>query len=187
LLERYHNELGNKIGNLANRSLSMATKYSGASLRKPPAAKLSQLCGDLGRVYETCMNEAEIGGAQIFEKDKEGKPVGALGAVLRLAEEGNAFVEAEKPWRLEKEGKTDQLGVVLYELAEVVRIVAILISPMVPKAAHGIFDQLNWKMELSGKEERFSLTDAEWGRLPDGHLVGKPVPLFPRIENGNSR
>jgi len=37
-------------------------------------------------------------------------------------------------------------------------------------------------MELSGKEERFSLADAEWGRLPDGHVVGKPTPLFPRIE-----
>ena len=53
---------------------------------------------------------------------------------------------------------------------------------MLPRAAHGIFDQLNWKMELSGKEERFSLADAEWGRLPDGHVVGKPRPLFPRIE-----
>ena len=49
-------------------------------------------------------------------------------------------------------------------------------------AAHGIFDQLNWKMEQSGKEERFSLADAEWGKLPDGHVIGKPVPLFPRIE-----
>jgi hypothetical protein len=40
-------------------------------------------------------------------------------------------------------------------------------------------------MELSGKEERFSLADAEWGGLPDGHVVGKPVPLFPRIEVGD--
>ena len=67
--------------------------------------------------------------------------------------------------------------------AERLRIIAILISPVLPKAAHGIFDQLNWKMELSGKEERFSLADAEWGRLPDGHVVGKPTPLFPRIES----
>src|SRR5205807_2776754 len=72
---------------------------------------------------------------------------------------------------------------VLYDSAEALRIVAILISPMLPKAAQGIFDQLNWKMELSGKEERFSLADAEWGELPDGHMVGKPVPLFPRLEN----
>ncbi|PYK63047.1 MAG: methionine--tRNA ligase, partial [Verrucomicrobia bacterium] len=66
--------------------------------------------------------------------------------------------------------------------AESLRMIAILISPVLPKAAHGIFDQLNWKMELSGKEGRFSLADAEWGGLPDGHVVGKPVPLFPRIE-----
>ena len=71
---------------------------------------------------------------------------------------------------------------VLYRLGGILRIIAILISPVLPKAAHGIFDQLNWKMELSGKEERFSLADAEWGRLPDGHVVGKPTPLFPRIE-----
>jgi methionyl-tRNA synthetase len=71
---------------------------------------------------------------------------------------------------------------VLYVLAESLRITAILISPVLPKAAHGIFDQLNWKMELGGKEERFSLADAAWGRLPDGHVDGKPTPLFPRIE-----
>jgi len=62
------------------------------------------------------------------------------------------------------------------------RIIAILISPVMPKAADGIFDQLNWKMELRGKEKRFSLADAAWGGLPDSHVVGKPVPLFPRIE-----
>jgi hypothetical protein len=44
------------------------------------------------------------------------------------------------------------------------------------------FDQLNCKLELSRKEKRFSLADAEWGKLPDEHVVGKPVPLFPRIE-----
>ena len=78
--------------------------------------------------------------------------------------------------------KASELDAVLYQLAESLRIIAILISPVLPKAAHGIFDQLNWKMELSGKEERFSLGEAEWGKLPDGHVVGKPTPLFPRIE-----
>jgi methionyl-tRNA synthetase len=76
----------------------------------------------------------------------------------------------------------EELDEVLYDCSEFLRIIAILISPVLPKAAHGIFDQLNWKTELSGKEERFALKDAEWGGLPDGHVVGKPVPLFPRIE-----
>ena len=75
-----------------------------------------------------------------------------------------------------------ELEATLYGLAESLRIIAILISPVLPKAAHGIFDQVNWKMELRGKEARFSLNDAAWGELPDGHVVSKPVPLFPRID-----
>jgi len=91
----------------------------------------------------------------------------------------NGFIDAEKPWIVAKDGtKAGRLDEILYTLCESLRIIAILISPVLPKAAHGIFDQLNWKMELSGKEERFSLADAEWGKLPDGHVVGKPVPLF---------
>ncbi len=86
-------------------------------------------------------------------------------------------------WRNRRRSKISPFSTrVLYDLADSIRIIAILISPVLPKAAHGIFDQLNWKMDLSGKEERFSLKDAEWGGLPDGHVVGKPVPLFPRIE-----
>ena len=102
----------------------------------------------------------------------------------------NEAIEDSAPWEIAKRAKNDTdeerlLGAVLYHLAESLRIIAILISPVLPRAAHGIFDQLNWKMELSGKEERFSLKDAEWGKLPDGHVVGKPVPLFPRIETSD--
>jgi hypothetical protein len=38
-------------------------------------------------------------------------------------------------------------------------------------------------MELSWKEKRFHLDGVKWGGLPDGQIVGKPVPLFPRIED----
>ena len=67
-------------------------------------------------------------------------------------------------------------------LAESLRIIAILLSPVLPKAAQGIFDQLNWKMDEQGLETRFRLADAAWGGLPDGHQLGSPSPLFPRIE-----
>jgi methionyl-tRNA synthetase len=94
----------------------------------------------------------------------------------------NLQIEVSSPWKLAKENNNESLDRLLYGLTESLRIIAILISPILPCGAHGIFDQLNWKMELSGKEERFSLADALWGRLPDRHVVGKPVPLFPRIE-----
>ena len=106
-----------------------------------------------------------------------------LSDVFEYVTSCNQVVDRSAPWKLAKQKENaQQLDAVLYHLAESLRIIAILISPVLPKAAHGIFDQLNWKMELSGKEERFSLADAEWGRLPDGHVVGKPTPLFPRIE-----
>ena len=106
-----------------------------------------------------------------------------LNHVFEYVTSCNQLVDSSAPWKLgEEKENAQQLDAVLYHLAKSLRIIAILISPVLPKAAHGIFDQLNWKMELSGKEERFSLADAEWGRLPDGHVVGKPVPLFPRIE-----
>ncbi|MFZ0918185.1 MAG: hypothetical protein WAN04_14935, partial [Candidatus Udaeobacter sp.] len=107
----------------------------------------------------------------------------AIGLVMETIAKCDRAIEESAPWKLAKDpSNADELARVLYDLTEVIRIIAIWISPVIPKAAHGIFDQLNWKMELSGKEERFSFKDAEWGRLPDGHVVGKPVPLFPRIE-----
>ena len=52
------------------------------------------------------------------------------------------------PWKLAKDQRSESdLDAVLYHLAESLRIIAILISPVTPKAAHGIFDQLNWKMD----------------------------------------
>ena len=109
----------------------------------------------------------------------------ALQITLELVNACNRLVDRMEPWKLAKQpGSERVLDEVLYALAESLRIIAILISPVTPKAAHGIFDQLNWKMEpeLRGKEARFSLADAEWGKLTYGHVVGKPTPLFPRIE-----
>jgi methionyl-tRNA synthetase len=107
----------------------------------------------------------------------------AVEVTLQVVASCNRLVERTSPWVLVKRaGAARILGAILYGFVESLRMIAILISPVLPRAAHEIFDQLNWKMELSGKEERFSLADAEWGGLPDGHVVGKPVPLFPRIE-----
>jgi methionyl-tRNA synthetase len=110
----------------------------------------------------------------------------AVEVVLQIIASCNRLVERTSPWVLVKKAGAERiLSAILYAFVESLRIIAILVWPVLPKAAHRIFDQLNWKMDLSGKEERFSLADAEWGRLPDGHAVGKPVPLFPRIEANN--
>src|SRR6266478_6426537 len=188
LIERYNADLANTLGNLVNRALTMSQKYRAGTLssKDVPDKRLLECKG--GVIIETGgYKEAFEGGAPDYPSLEPYSVENAAHHAAVISFHANRLVDAAAPWILAKEkSQQDLLDSVLYYLAESLRIVAILISPVLPKAAHGIFDQLNWKMELSGKEERFSLKDAEWGGLPDGHVVGKPVPLFPRIETSSA-
>jgi methionyl-tRNA synthetase len=195
LIERYNADLANSLGNLLNRTLSMTQKYSYRKLQQEPISE-EQFRSDL---YVTAHAPPPSNleesmrlvhtypklyyNLEYIEALDGCHPEGALGNVINYSRHCDLLVEIAAPWKLAADdSKRKTLELVLYHLAEALRIIAIWISPVLPKAAHGIFDQLNWKMELSGKEERFSLVEAEWGQLPDDHVVGKPVPLFPRIE-----
>jgi methionyl-tRNA synthetase len=198
LVIRYNADLANSLGNLLNRTLTMIAKYQdnriafpeGEWLENPDERSTESYAGHIAKqigAYNSHMNAGRT--FPIMFPITFGPFVAnaAIGNILEIADQANILVENAAPWKLAKDSEkasTTKLNSVLYSLTETLRITAILLSPMLPRAAHGIFDQLNWKMEpeLSGKEERFSLADAEWGRLPDGHVVGKPLPLFPRIE-----
>jgi methionyl-tRNA synthetase len=185
LVERYNADLANSLGNLLNRSLNMIWKYREGKLSSRRVEdKRIQECELLVLTEIHGYKEAFEGGAPKYPSLEPHSIDSAAHHALIVSFHANRLVEVAAPWKLATE-KSEQevLDSVLYYLAESLRIIAILISPVLPRAAHGIFDQLNWKMDLSRKEERFSLADAEWGKLPDGHVVGKPVPLFPRIES----
>jgi methionyl-tRNA synthetase len=168
LITRYNTELANSLGNLLNRALNMAAKYRDKTIARIDDRGLQARAEYFVGAYEPLLNAHDI--------------CAAMTMAMSFAGEANQFVEQTAPWKLAKQGDQEALNRALYHLAESLRIIAILISPVLPKTAHGMFDQLNWKMELSGEKERFRLDDAKWGALPDGHVVGKPVPLFPRIE-----
>jgi len=179
----YHNsDLADQLGNLLNRTLNMVHRYRDGIIRRinpedlPESELQKQLCN-----WSEGGNEFKAGMKLFFESFN---PRSWLNAAMARVVGCNGLVEISAPWKLAKdEDQRELLDAVLYLLTESLRLVAILISPVLPNAAHRIFDQLNWKMDLSGKEDRFSLTDTGWGRLPNGHVVGKPVPLFPRIES----
>jgi methionyl-tRNA synthetase len=177
LAERYNPDLANSLGNLLNRTLNMVHRYRMGRLSafaKVEFADNSSFAELIRSIVE------QYSDSFAYQSVTE-----ALEQAVHLAKMCNLQIEVSAPWKLAKEKDNEPLDGLLYGLIDSLRVIAILISPVLPKAAHGIFDQLNWKRELSGKEERFSLKDAEWGRLPDGHIVGKPVPLFPRIEIGD--
>jgi methionyl-tRNA synthetase len=162
LVLRYNTDLANNLGNLLNRTLNMAQKYRAGKVTRSAEAGLSARAGECAATHARLFTEFAIDGA--------------MSQAQALATEANQFIEQRTPWKLAKDpGRAAELDLVLYQLAESLRIIAILISPVLPKAAAGIFAQLNW-------DKPFALADAQWGGLPDGHILGQPTPLFPRIE-----
>jgi methionyl-tRNA synthetase len=178
LVSAYNEFLANSLGNLLNRTLQMTTRFCDGSAQPNRA---SRIFAD----YKEKWTKEGAWKDNVTTSYEPYKLDSALAVVRIVVAGSNRLIEDKRPWDLAKaqDAKAkEELNNVMYVLVESLRMIAVLISPVIPKAAHGIFDQLNWRMDLSGKEERFSLADAEWGRLPDGHVVGKPTPLFPRIE-----
>ncbi|MEP6820898.1 MAG: class I tRNA ligase family protein, partial [Chthoniobacterales bacterium] len=206
LVGNYNAYLANKLGNLLNRLLNMSGRYRSGRIKwanrtwQPPLndEEASKRIEDAIREKGLIPLTLSIPNLQ-YEAEKTIRSAIILLDAFRWAVAlnmlnnftvfCNQMIEIIAPWTHTKNPEAaEMVDDILYGLAESLRIIAILISPVLPKAAHGIFDQLNWKMEteLAGKEERFALTDAEWGKLPDGHVVGKPTPLFPRIETAEA-
>ena len=165
---RFNDELANNVGNLLNRTLNMAHRYRTGVLRKiaNPDPDLAQLAlrdaPNAVVTYTYAMARYQVDAA--------------LDAAIQLARACNQLIESSAPWKLAKDpAQAERLDAVLYHLAEAIRIVAILLNPVLPDASLSILAQL-------AVDTTPSLHDAVWGRLEDGHVLGLPVPLFPRLE-----
>jgi len=164
LVERYNADLANSLGNLLNRTLNMAHRYRDGVVTKTGGdSPLAAQAADLLRHYENAFERFDVHVA--------------INRLMEFATTCNTYIEMSAPWKLAKEpGRAEALDHVLFVLAESLRIIAVLISPILPTPAREIFYQLNVREE----RQRF---DATWGGLADTHHLGKPVPLFPRIES----
>ncbi len=165
---RFNDELANNVGNLLNRTLNMAQRYRQGVLRRVPTND-----ADLHALSEV---EAPGAVAAYTQAMEHYQVDAALAAAVNLARACNQLIESSAPWKLAKDPEqADRLDAVLYHLAESIRLVAILLVPVLPEAALGILGQLQASAAPS-------LAAAVWGGLPDGHQLGTPVPLFPRLE-----
>lgn len=161
LIQRYNTDLANSLGNLLNRTLSMAGRYRAGVLKKADSP-LAPLVAEKYTAYVRRMDAFEIHAA--------------IEAAWEIIIRCNAYVEESAPWKLAKDpAAADKLDEVLYSLAEALRVVSILITPFLPESAAAIRSQLAW-------EGPVTLEACAWGGLSDGHQLGAPVPVFPRIE-----
>jgi len=103
----------------------------------------------------------------------------ALEQIWNLIGEANRYIDEASPWALAREKRGSELGRVVYNLAECLRIIAILLSPFIPESAEKIWSQLG--IEESLASQKFPQSCA-WGRLKPGNRVRPGPALFPRIE-----
>jgi methionyl-tRNA synthetase len=157
---RYQSELANGLGNLVNRSLSMLNRYRGG---KVPAVS-NELAAEAAEFVRDARTNYEQHHIQH-----------ALVATWGLVTRANQYVDQTAPFKLAKDpAHAKRLDEVLYNLAEICRLIAILVAPVIPETSAKILEQLNL-----GRSKQ-TLATLAWGGLEEGHQIGTPAPLFPR-------
>lgn len=163
LIERINSDLVNILGNLVNRTISMAHKYFEGNItnnttREAIDDELDKVTNELHAKIVEKMDHLAIGEAieEIFD-------------VLRRC---NKYIDETEPWVLAKdENKKERLETVLYNLLESIRVCAVYLQAFLPDTAESIFKLLNTENKA---------IDSNHLELPV--VLGDPIHLFSRIE-----
>jgi methionyl-tRNA synthetase len=176
LVRRYNAELAHDLGNLVNRTVSMAGRYLDGSLPAlgDPSGADAELAATVAASVERY--HAAMRGLHFDE---------ALAAVMSLTSAANGYAESQAPWSLNKAGQADRLGEVLAAMAEACRILAHLMAPFTPASSASMLEQLGVPAAYDARGEGGPGLDVllRWGGESGGERrAGQPVPLFPRAE-----
>lgn len=165
IVHRMNGDLANDIGNLAQRSLSMINKNCEAKMPQPGAFTAA----------DNALLDKSYGLLPIVRKEIDELAFHkALEHIWAVVGDANRYVDEQAPWALKK---TDvaRMATVLYVLAEVVRVVAILVQPFMPGSMSRMLDQL---AVPEGERTFAALTKA--GALKAGTSLPAPQGVFPR-------
>ncbi len=179
-VRRYNADLANDFGNLVNRTVSMVHRYLGGERPAPRPAAASPLAA--GWADTLALVRDRIEGCLLHE---------ALAGLWEYVGGANRTVDTEQPWvlaRAAKEGDAAaeaHLRDVLGDLVEACRLVALAVAPFMPGAAPRILAQLGYGYPYGpdGNGGPPLLDELRWGRhASTSGRVGRPEPLFPRLE-----
>jgi len=170
LVGRYNSDLANGLGNLVSRTLKMIQDYRGGAVPSSEGTGQSEIAGLARQTVE-----AVIGA---FENLEFSRGLEALWALLSAVDK---FIVERAPWVLAKKADAEsraQLDATLYTAAEVLRMAALLLAPILPESAARIWQQLG----MTEPWDAAQLAECRWGQLAPGQMIGALGPVFPRLE-----
>jgi methionyl-tRNA synthetase len=167
---RYTSELANDFGNLASRSAAMIEKYCGGKV--PAISQDESLSTALTETVTKC-------DAAMVALDFQG----GINAAMEFCKRVNGYVTEKEPWILAKDPANQKvLEEVLYNTAESLRALAVLLHPVMPATTEILWESLGAKAALGEIGKQLISGVAQWGQLPPGATVTKTPVLFPRLE-----
>jgi methionyl-tRNA synthetase len=163
-----NNDLANTIGNLLNRTSSMARRWFAEAV--PPAGDASAPTHPLA--------VAASGAAGTVQQAMDALDFrSAAEATLQLAIQANGFLNDQAPWKaMKQEGQELAVAADLYAVLEAARIVAVLLAPLVPDLADRMLAQLRQSQPPTWPEA------LAWGVLEPGTSLPEPVPVMAKLE-----
>ncbi len=170
LIQRINSDLANDLGNLVSRTVGMIDRYFGGKL--PLEHMSTEFDADLKSVAISTVESFEGFMDKMFFSD-------ALSALWTLIRRTNKYIDETQPWILAKNDEDKpKLAGALYNVAESIRVVSIMLQPFMPKTPEIIQKQLN----ISDSKIIEWDTIRTWGLLPKDIKVEKNTALFPRID-----
>ena len=165
---RYTGDLGKKLGNLVQRTLSMINSYRAGVIPNYDGFHLTDA-------------DAPLRSDAVLEEYKRGveqfAPHLALQSVWEFVARANEYIEQTAPFKLAKDpAQAKRLDVILGLLAETLRRLSVLVQDALPFTAA----KMRAQMQLLPGPVR--LEEALFGNSLRGHTIGKPQVLFPPIE-----
>lgn len=168
-ITRINADLANDLGNLLSRTVAMIEKYFGGQTPAPEVAT------DFDQSLLALAAETK---GQVEQAMDNLRPQVALEAIWQLVKRANKYIDETMPWVLAKEdSKRPQLATVLYNLADVLRLTAVLLQPFMPRTPQRIWKQLGLEANQEAQWEQ-----AVPGGLAAGKQVKKGEPIFPRLD-----
>ena len=174
LSARYQAELANGFGNLASRTVAMVGKYFDGAVPAPGAYTEADL--EIQRVVADAASAADAA-MERFRIDE------AIDRIWTIVDELNGYITINEPWALAKdEAKRERLQTVLYTVAEGLRALTVLLSPVMPEATAKLWLALGVGETLGSLEDQPIREAGQWWALRPGTSVNGLAPLFPRVE-----